>query len=251
MWYGFSIIATVINKVLISDKGSVNALTLTFFHVLTSSVCDSTYGTFQLLLVVNMNVFHRHELRYYTKHISVKEAIRCIYPLGIAMMLAKFLTYKSYGKIPVSLTHTVKALQPFFNVLVVFVWTGGLVDLPTFLSLIPIIVGVAYASSKEIEFVLSQFLICRFELVGFIYAILSTVIGVWQGVYLKMLMRTGLQKNFVFPFSDSTMIPRFIYVMPPSVLSFSYPLLCFWKSITLPTCELTSSGFSLARSFNT
>ena len=69
------------------------------------------------------------------------------------MMLAKFLTYKSYGMIPVSLTHTVKALQPFFNVMIVFIWTGDSVDLPTFLTLIPIIVGVAYASSKEIEYI--------------------------------------------------------------------------------------------------
>ena len=37
----------------------------------------------------------------------------------------------------------------------------------------------------------------RFELLGFIYALSSTVISVWQGVYLKMLMRTGLHKNFV------------------------------------------------------
>ena len=99
-----------------------------------------------------MSVFHRAELRYYMKHVTLKEIIRCILPLGIAMMLAKFLTYKSYGIIPVSLTHTVKALQPFFNVLIVFIWTGNSVDLPTFLTLIPIIVGVAYASSKEIEY---------------------------------------------------------------------------------------------------
>lgn len=37
----------------------------------------------------------------------------------------------------------------------------------------------------------------RFEFFGFLCALLSTVISVWQGVYLKMLMRTGLQKNFV------------------------------------------------------
>ena len=34
-------------------------------------------------------------------------------------------------------------------------------------------------------------------MVGFMSALVSTVVGVWQSVYLKMLMRMGLEKNFV------------------------------------------------------
>ena len=34
-------------------------------------------------------------------------------------------------------------------------------------------------------------------MIGFISALVSTIVGVWQSVYLKMLMRLGLEKNFV------------------------------------------------------
>lgn len=150
-----------------------------------------------LLIVINMSIFHRKEFLFYYRHFSISDVGRYVFPLSLAMMGAKYLTYKSCGMIPVSLTHTVKALQPFFNVLIVFLWTGNTVDIRTFLSLFPIIIGVSYASVKEIEWVVSYSFHPRFELVGFVCALLSTIIGVWQGIYLKMLMRTGLQKNFV------------------------------------------------------
>ena len=104
-------------------------------------------------VVVNMSIFHRSELFFYLSRANLWKTVRYLYPLSIAMMCAKFLTYTSYGLIPVSLTHTVKALQPFFNVLLVFVWTRESVDLSTFLSLIPIVFGVIYASVNEIEYI--------------------------------------------------------------------------------------------------
>ena len=102
-------------------------------------------------VVVTMSLFHRKDLFFYLSHLDVRSVVRYLCPLSVAMMCAKFLTYTSYGLIPVSLTHTVKALQPFFNVLLVFLWTGQSVDRPTFLSLIPIVFGVIYASVNEIQ----------------------------------------------------------------------------------------------------
>lgn len=37
----------------------------------------------------------------------------------------------------------------------------------------------------------------RFNSIGFVCALVSTIVGVWQSVYLKMLMRMGMEKNFV------------------------------------------------------
>lgn len=139
------------NKLLIVNTDGVNPLTLTFFHVLVSCVCDCKSRKTKLSIVVNMSIFHRKELAFYYSHFNVSDIGRYVFPLSFAMMGAKYLTYKSYGMIPVSLTHTVKALQPFFNVIIVFLWTGDIVDTPTFLSLFPIILGVTYASVKEIE----------------------------------------------------------------------------------------------------
>ena len=144
-----------------------------------------------------MCMFHRRELKFYSKNLNLWLIIRYISPLAIAMISTKLLTYISYAYIPVSLTHTVKALQPFFNVLIVFVWTGEGVDKKTLLSLIPIVFGVAYASFTELEYALQTCFERRFNMVGFMSALVSTVVGVWQSVYLKMLMRMGLEKNFV------------------------------------------------------
>lgn len=82
--------------------------------------------------------------------------VRYISPLAIAMIATKLLTYISYGYIPASLTHTVKALQPFFNVLIVFIWTGENVDRKTIFTLFPIVFGVVYASVNELEYIFSQ-----------------------------------------------------------------------------------------------
>ena len=82
--------------------------------------------------------------------------VRYISPLAIAMIATKLLTYISYGYIPASLTHTVKALQPFFNVLIVYIWPGENVDSKTIFTLFPIVFGVVYASVNELEYFLSH-----------------------------------------------------------------------------------------------
>ena len=144
-----------------------------------------------------MRVFHKKAFDFYTLNFDIRLVIRYIIPLSIAMMCAKFLTYTSYGLIPVSLTHTVKALTPFFNVFIVFLWTGESVSFPTLFSLIPIVFGVIYASVNEIESCSLASLTCRFNAIGFVCALCSTIIGVWQSIYLKMLMKMGFEKNFV------------------------------------------------------
>lgn len=144
-----------------------------------------------------MRFFHREAFTFYSIHFDSRLIIRYIIPLSFAMMCAKFLTYTSYGLIPVSLTHTVKALTPFFNVFIVFLWTGDSVSFPTLLSLIPIVLGVIYASVNEIEYSSDFHDETRFNSTGFLCALISTVIGVWQSIYLKMLMKLGFEKNYV------------------------------------------------------
>ena len=154
--------------------------------------------------------FHKKDMEAYMKCDSLKYSFRVFFPLAVAMMTAKFLTYKSYGLIPVSLTHTIKALQPFFNVIIVFLWTGEILDTYTLLTLIPIVFGVIYASVNEIEFESASAVITRFVWVGFICALASTIVGVWQGVYLKMLMKTGLTKEYVYFFLFCRLVDSFV-----------------------------------------
>lgn len=143
--------STVVNKQLVSGNHSVHPLTLTFAHVFISSCCDSTWEMMGLHIVVNMTVFHKHEMRFCLKNLNLWLFVKYIFPLSLAMVSTKLLTYISYSYIPASLTHTVKALQPFFNVLIVFIWTGEMVDRKTVVTLFPIVFGVVYASVNELE----------------------------------------------------------------------------------------------------
>ena len=94
-------------------------------------------------IVVNLSVFHKDEMSFYLKNMNVRVTLSYLLPLSVAMVATKLLTYISYSYIPASLTHTVKALQPFFNVLIVFLWTGEGVDRRIIFSLFPIVFGVA------------------------------------------------------------------------------------------------------------
>lgn len=136
-------------------------------------------------------------MSFYLKNMNVRVTLSYLLPLSLAMVATKLLTYISYSYVPASLTHTVKALQPFFNVLIVFLWTGEGVDRRIIFSLFPIVFGVAYASVTELELSRFQHITNRFNMIGFLSALISTIVGVWQSVYVKMLMRLGLEKNYV------------------------------------------------------
>ena len=60
----------------------------------------------------------------------------------------------------------------------------------------------------------------RFNSIGFVCALVSTIVGVWQSVYLKMLMRMGMEKNFVRVFLTHLIGCSSIGATDPSVGSF-------------------------------
>eukprot|EP00958_Prasinococcus_capsulatus_P002888 scaffold255_cov264-Prasinococcus_capsulatus_cf.AAC.3 len=99
-------------------------------------------------------------------------------PLAVVHTLGNLLTNVSLGKVAVSFTHTIKAMEPFFSVALssIFLVTpsgrpararawrgrrsspgvarriGTPVTAPVLLALLPIVVGVALASISEVSF---------------------------------------------------------------------------------------------------
>lgn len=175
-----------------------------------------------------MRFLHKEALTFYSRNSDIKQIIRYIIPLSFAMMCSKFLTYTSYGLIPVSLTHTVKALTPFFNVFLVFLWTGDSVSFPTLLSLIPIVLGVIYASVNEIEYHFffngnQKIQWNRFSLCAYFnnYRSLAKHLS-------KNANENGFRKKLRI-FGISILIQRFTYVMVLLVAYF-FSLWCWlWK----------------------
>ena len=76
-------------------------------------------------------------------------SILWIAPLSLFSVLAKMFTYWSYNVVPVSITQTCKASQPFFNVVLAYVAYRSWFSVATYLTLVPIVFGVVMASVSE------------------------------------------------------------------------------------------------------
>ncbi|KAK7266063.1 hypothetical protein RIF29_18703 [Crotalaria pallida] len=101
-----------------------------------------------------------------------------ILPLAVAHTMGNLLTNISLGKVAVSFTHTIKAMEPFFTVVLSSLLLG---EMPTFWvvsSLIPIVGGVALASMTEVSF----------NWIGFSTAMASNLTNQSRNVLSKKLM---------------------------------------------------------------
>lgn len=81
----------------------------------------------------------------------------------------------SFAAVAISLTHTVKTLEPAFNVLLSRLVLGEATPLPVVATLLPIMFGVAMASAGELSF----------NWTGFISAMLSNLTFGFRAVWGK------------------------------------------------------------------
>ncbi|KAL6011493.1 hypothetical protein ACLOJK_001941 [Asimina triloba] len=75
-----------------------------------------------------------------------------ILPLAVVHTLGNLFTNMSLGKVAVSFTHTIKAMEPFFSVVLSAMFLGESPSAWVMLSLAPIVGGVALASLTEASF---------------------------------------------------------------------------------------------------
>ena len=80
------------------------------------------------------------------------ESLKAIAPLAIVHTLGNVLTNVSLGKVAVSFTHTIKAMEPFFSVLLSSLFLGDVPSAAVIATLVPIVGGVAAASVTEASF---------------------------------------------------------------------------------------------------
>jgi len=88
------------------------------------------------------------------------------------------LTNVSFAAVAVSFTHTVKTLEPVFTSIGSYMVTGTVYPLPVYLSLLPIMAGVAIASATELSF----------TWLGFLTAMSSNVAFSARAIFSKKLM---------------------------------------------------------------
>jgi solute carrier family 35, member E1 len=108
-----------------------------------------------------------------------REVIRTTLPLAAFQICGHLLSSTATSKIPVSLVHTIKGLSPLFTVLAYRFFFNIRYPTNTYLSLVPLTLGVMLACSGKHKF--------GGELLGVIYALLAAIIFVTQNIFSKRL----------------------------------------------------------------
>ncbi|CAK8533727.1 unnamed protein product [Lathyrus sativus] len=128
------------------------------------------FASLVINLIWTLNLHPRPNIR--------RSQVAAILPLVMAHTLGNLLTNISLGKVSVSFTHTIKAMEPFFTVVLSSLLLG---EVPTFWvvsSLLPIVGGVALASMTEVSF----------NWIGFSTAMASNLTNQLRNVMSKKLM---------------------------------------------------------------
>ncbi|URE26709.1 Triose phosphate phosphate translocator, non-green [Musa troglodytarum] len=134
LWYLFNIYFNIYNKQVLK----------VFQFPLTITTVQFAVGTGLVLFMWTTNLYKRPK-------ISASQ-LAAILPLAAVHTMGNLFTNMSLGKVAVSFTHTIKAMEPFFSVLLSALFLGEMPSIWVIVSLLPIVGGVALASLTEASF---------------------------------------------------------------------------------------------------
>lgn len=107
-----------------------------------------------------------------------KELLLLLTPVAFCHALGHVMSNVSFAAVAVSFTHTIKALEPFFNAAASQFVLGHQIPVSLWLSLAPVVIGVSMASLTELSF----------NWTGFISAMISNIAFTYRSVYSKKAM---------------------------------------------------------------
>ncbi|KAK1301740.1 hypothetical protein QJS10_CPB12g00165 [Acorus calamus] len=134
LWNLFNIYFNIYNK---------QVLKVYPFPVTITTVQFAIGSVFVLFMWVS-NLYKRPKISF--------SQLVAILPLAIVHTLGNLFTNMSLGKVAVSFTHTIKAMEPFFSVILSAMFLGEFPTIWVVLSLVPIVGGVGLASLTEASF---------------------------------------------------------------------------------------------------
>ncbi|KAJ9677763.1 hypothetical protein PVL29_022635 [Vitis rotundifolia] len=213
LWYLFNIYFNIYNK---------QVLKVYPFPV-TVTVVQFAVGTVLVILMWGLNLYKRPK-------ISSSQLV-AILPLAVVHTLGNLFTNMSLGKVSVSFTHTIKAMEPFFSVVLSAMFLGEFPTIWVVSSLLPIVGGVALASATEASFNWS----------GFWSAMASNLTNQSRNVLSKkfMIKKEDSLDNITL-FSIIT-IMSFILLAPVSI---------FMEGIKFTPSYLQSAGLNMGQIYN-
>ncbi|UKZ71626.1 uncharacterized protein TrAtP1_012578 [Trichoderma atroviride] len=174
MWYTSSALTNTSSKSILNAFNMPATLTLIQFAFV-SSLCVFLSWLSGIFPVLRTNISAlRHPIRQ-----PSREVIMTTLPLAMFQIGGHLLSSTATAKIPVSLVHTIKGLSPLFTVLAYRLIYNIRYPTATYLSLIPLTLGVMLACSSERSY--------GGQLLGVLEALLATLIFVTQNIFSKKL----------------------------------------------------------------
>lgn len=132
-----------------------------------------------------------------------REQLALLTPVAFCHALGHVMSNVSFAAVAVSFTHTIKALEPFFNAAASQFVLGHTIPLPLWLSLAPVVFGVSMASLTELSF----------NWTGFVSAMISNIAFTYRSIYSKKAM-TGMDSTNVYAYIS---IIALLVCIPPAI----------------------------------
>ncbi|XP_071692633.1 phosphoenolpyruvate/phosphate translocator 1, chloroplastic-like isoform X2 [Rutidosis leptorrhynchoides] len=134
LWYLFNIYFNIYNKQVLK----------VFPNPITVTTVQFAVGSVLVFFMWTLNIHKRPKIS--------GAQLLAILPLAMVHTLGNLFTNMSLGKVAVSFTHTIKAMEPFFSVVLSAMFLGEMPTPWVVTSLLPIAGGVALASMTEASF---------------------------------------------------------------------------------------------------
>eukprot|EP00798_Chlamydomonas_sp_ICE-L_P030815 gene30815-35848_t len=134
LWYASNIFYNIYNKQALQVYP--HAMTCTFIHIVVAIALMASPLLLKLKPVPKVT----------------NRTFQAVIPLAILHLVGFLTTNMSLGAVNVSLTHTIKSLEPFFTVVITFFLYGSLPAWPVLVTLLPIVAGVVVASATDLSF---------------------------------------------------------------------------------------------------
>ncbi|KAK4178536.1 triose-phosphate transporter family-domain-containing protein [Triangularia setosa] len=175
MWYWSSALTNTSSKSILTAFDKPATLTIVQFGFVSSYclILSGLASKFPKLRTLIPAL--KHPIRY-----PSRDVIRTTLPLAAFQIGGHLLSSTATSKIPVSLVHTIKGLSPLFTVLAYRFIFDIRYPRATYISLIPLTIGVMLACSSNRTQFGGQFL-------GILYALFATIIFVTQNIFSKRL----------------------------------------------------------------
>ncbi|CZT23843.1 related to glucose-6-phosphate/phosphate and phosphoenolpyruvate/phosphate antiporter [Ramularia collo-cygni] len=223
-WYGTSILTNTSSKAILTALPKPVTLTViqfllvSFWCVFLSYLAKRHAGVRDALPVLKNGIRR-----------PSKDIILATLPLTAFQIGGHILNSDAMSRIPVSLVHTIKGLSPLMTVVAYRLFYNIKYSTPTYLSLVPLTLGVIMACSTSF----------RGNFIGLIYALGSAILFVTQNIVSKTIFNESSQAE-----ADGVPMGR----RKPDKLN----LLCYSSIMAfLLTCPvwLWSEGFPLLADF--